>query len=495
MANAAIPLCVDCDGTLVRTDLLHEAVFMMLKSAPWKLLLLPLWWLRGKAYLKERIAESVSFDWSTIPLNDDIVTLVRAANDEGRKVILATASHQRLADGLATHLQLFTEVVATRDGVDMTGRKKAAWLVSQYGERGFDYAGNARADLPVWSVSRSATVVSSSPSLIEAARKIAQVDRVIPIVKPRLSAYVRAMRLHQWLKNLLLLVPLLAAHRLGRGDDLANAGLGFLAFGLCASTVYVFNDLLDLPADRLHARKRTRPFASALVPVWHGAVMIPLLLMASFYLASRLPIAFSAVLATYFALTLSYSILLKRQVVVDVIMLAGLYTIRVIAGGAATGIVPSFWLLAFSMFMFLSLALVKRYSELLESSQKQKSSAFGRGYWTHDLPVLLSAGTSSGMVAVLVIALYINSPETRSLYANPAWLWFVPPLLLYWVTRVWMKAHRGEIDDDPVVFAARDWQSLLILVLCALLFSLAHSPEFGGALRALFGAPGVHPFS
>jgi 4-hydroxybenzoate polyprenyltransferase len=209
--------------------------------------------------------------------------------------------------------------------------------------------------------------------------------------------------------------------------------------------------------------------------------------MASFSLASRLPVAFSTVLAVYFALTLSYSLLLKRQVVVDVIMLAALYTIRVIAGSAATGIVPSFWLLAFSMFMFLSLALVKRYSELVESARQNRSSASGRGYWTNDLPVLLSAGTSSGMIAVLVSALYISNPETDGLYTDPMLLWLVPPLLLYWVTRVWMKAHRGEIDDDPVVFAARDWQSLLVLLLCSCLFTLAYSRAFGGFMRGLAG--------
>jgi len=428
----------------------------------------------------------VSFDWATIPLNDDVVTLVRTAREEGRKVILVTASHQSLADGLAGHLQLFDQVVGTRDAVNLTGRRKAAWLVSQHGERGFDYAGNARADLDVWSVSRNATVVSSDRALIDAARRIAAVERVIPTVRPRLAAYVRALRLHQWLKNVLLLVPVLAGHRMDRSADLMQAGLGFLAFSLCASSVYVFNDLLDLPADRKHARKRARPFASGLIPVWHGAAMVPLLLLLSFYLSSRLPIGFSTVLAVYFALTLSYSLLLKRQVVVDVLMLATLYTMRVIAGGAATGIVPSFWLLAFSMFMFLSLALVKRYSELMETARQHKSAASGRGYWTNDLPVLLSAGTSSGMIAVLVIALYINNPETGGLYANPILLWLVPPLLLYWVTRIWMKAHRGEIDDDPVVFAARDWQSLLVVFLCACLFTLAYSPRFNEMLRAFF---------
>jgi 4-hydroxybenzoate polyprenyltransferase len=235
----------------------------------------------------------------------------------------------------------------------------------------------------------------------------------------------------------------------------------------------VLNDLVDLEADRRHVRKRNRPFASGLIPIWQGSLMVPLLLAAAFGVASLLPTNFLLVLAFYFGLTLAYSLFLKRRVIVDVLMLAGLYTLRVIAGGAATGIVPSFWLLAFSMFIFLSLAVVKRYSELLITLQQHKDQPAGRGYTVQDLPVLMSIGTGSGMVAVLVFALYINNPEITQIYENPLWLWLVPPLLLYWVSRLWMKAHRGEVDDDPVVFAVRDWQSLLVVALSAALFLMA----------------------
>jgi 4-hydroxybenzoate polyprenyltransferase/phosphoserine phosphatase len=470
---AQIPLCVDCDGTLIRTDLLHESVFLLLKSAPWKLLLLPFWLARGKAHLKQRLADSVAFDWSTLPLNHDVVALVRAAREAGRRVVLATGSHQRLADGIAGHLALFDEVVATDGDINLSGQRKAERLVSRYGARGFDYAGNDHQDIAVWSVSRNATVVSSDESLVKAARQVAAVDRVIPTARPRVASYLHGLRLHQWLKNVLVFAPLLAAQRLGSADAIAHATLAFLAFGLCASAVYVLNDLLDLDADRRHVRKRNRPFASAAIPLWHGALMIPLLLVASFALALRLPLQFVGVLGAYFFVTLSYSLFLKRQVIVDVLMLAGLYTLRVVAGGAATGIVPSFWLLAFSMFIFLSLAMVKRYSELLVTLKQDKSTAAGRGYMVEDLPVLMSTGSASGMVAVLVFALYINSPETQHVYTHPQWLWLVPPLLLYWVSRLWMKTHRGQLDDDPVVFAIKDWQSLVVLALSATFFSLA----------------------
>jgi 4-hydroxybenzoate polyprenyltransferase/phosphoserine phosphatase len=471
--TATVPLCVDCDGTLIRTDLLHESVFLLLKHAPWKLVLLPWWLLRGKAFLKERLAQAVRFDWSTLPLNEEVVALARQAREAGRPVVLATASHRLLAEPLARHLGLFDDVLATDGPTNLSGSRKSDQLSERFGLKGFDYVGNDRKDLPVWSAARQAVVVSSDDRLIEAARSTTQVSRVIPSRSPGLRAYLKALRLHQWLKNVLVFVPLVAAHRLTSSEGLVQALLGFLAFGLCASAVYVLNDLVDLEADRRHVRKRHRPFASGLIPVWHGAFLIPALLGASFATAWWLPIEFVGVLAGYFLCTLAYSLALKRQVVVDVLMLAGLYTLRVVAGGAATDIVPSFWLLAFSMFIFLSLALVKRYSELLVTLQQDQDRPSGRGYTVTDLPVLMSVGTSAGMVAVLVFALYINNPDIPAVYDKPLWLWLVPPLLLYWVSRLWMKTHRGEVDDDPLVFALRDWQSLTVVGLSAILFSVA----------------------
>lgn len=471
--NQDAPLCVDCDGTLIRTDLLHESVFLVLKRAPWQLLLVPFWLMRGKAYMKLRLAQSSRFEWETIPLNEEVVALVKQARESGRRTVLATASHRLLADAFAARLQLFDDVLATDGATNLSGRHKRELLVARYGERGFDYVGNSRTDLAVWAAARRAIVVSSSGSLARQAERVAEVERVILQPRADLFSYLRGLRLHQWLKNLLVFVPLLAAHQLSLGAPLWQAVTAFFAFSLCASSVYVLNDLLDLSSDRLHVRKRKRPFASGLIPISHGAAIIPLLLACAFALASLLPLEFIGILSLYFIATLSYSLGLKRQVVVDVLMLAGLYTLRVIAGGAATHIVPSFWLLAFSMFLFLSLAVVKRYSELLITLQQNKSEAAGRGYVVQDLPVLMATGTSSGMVAVLVFALYINNPDITRIYKNPQWLWLVPPLLLYWVSRLWMKTHRGEIDDDPVVFAIRDWQSLVVVVIAAILFSLA----------------------
>jgi len=474
--NSHIPLCVDCDGTLLHTDLLHESVFLLLKQAPWALFILPFWLFRGKAYLKARIAERVTFNWSTLPYRSEVMDAIAIARGEGRAVMLATAAPRAWADGVAAHLGVFDAVIATEESLNLSAANKADRLIALYGSRGFDYAGNGWADVPVWAAARTGIVVSSSKNLIARARVVTQSVQSISVPKAGLFGVLKCLRVHQWLKNLLVLVPLLAAHQVSESQGFVLAGLAFLAFSFCASAVYVLNDLLDLESDRQHIRKCKRPFASGLIPVWHGIIMVPLLLAVALGLASWLPGAFGLVLAIYFVFTLAYSLRLKRQVIVDVMLLAALYTMRIIAGTAATDIVPSFWLLAFSMFIFLSLAIVKRYSELWVTLQQQKQTAAGRGYTVTDLPVLASLGAGAGMAAVLVLALYINDPETARLYPERIWLWLVPPAILYWVSRIWLKTCRGEIDDDPVVFAVKDWQSLLIGGLLTFCFVLAASP-------------------
>ena len=479
MNKAKKPLCVDCDGTLIATDLLYEAFFLLLKQYPIGLFLLPFWLMKGKVYLKERLAEHVVFDWSTLPYRQEIIDLINDARAEGRQTVLATASPKAWADGIANHLACFDSVVATEQGINLSGQNKANHLVKLFGEKNFDYAGDAPIDLAVWQHAAGAIIVSSNAKLIrESAAKVANNSQVnnIQIIKPKSAnflVYLRALRIHQWLKNLLVIVPLLAAHQANVLQGLVQVIYAFFAFSLCASAVYVLNDLLDLESDRQHVRKRKRPFAACSIPLWQGMLMVPALLAIAFAIAAMLPKQFILVLAAYFVMTLAYSIRLKKQVIVDVMLLAGLYTMRIIAGAAATQITPSFWLLAFSMFIFLSLAMVKRYSELLITLQNNKQEAAGRGYAVSDLPVLMSIGVSSGIGSVLILALYLNNPETNKMYPNTMWLWLMPPLLLYWISRMWMKTQRGQVDDDPVVFAARDWQSLVVLLLSACIFIAA----------------------
>lgn len=468
------PLCVDCDGTLIASDLLYEAFFLLLKQYPIGLFYLPFWLLKGKVYLKERLAEHVIFNWGTLPYRKEVLQLIHSARAQGQKVVLATASPKGWALGIAEYLACFDDVFATENGVNLSGKNKAKHLVAKYGEKGFDYAGDTSIDLEVWQHAAGAIVVSSNAGLLKRiSTKIGKPKEIIQPPRAKLLVYLRALRLHQWLKNVLVAVPLLAAHQLGSVEGLIQAGFAFLAFSLCASSVYILNDLLDLDSDRQHIRKRNRPFAAGTIPLLHGILLIPFLLMGSLFIALLLSKQFLLVLIAYFVMTLAYSIRLKKQVIVDVMLLAGLYTMRIVAGAAAVFILPSFWLLAFSMFIFLSLAMIKRYSELLITLQSNKKEPAGRGYLVDDLPVLMSIGVSAGVGSVLILALYLNNPETNQLYPNTKWLWLMPPLLLYWTSRMWMKAHRGQVDDDPVVFATRDWQSLVVLALSAGIFMLA----------------------
>lgn len=468
-----VPLCVDCDGTITPSDLLHESVFAMLRSRPWQLFLIPLWLLRGRAFLKAKLAGSATLNWQFFPINHEVMAFVLGERAMGRSVILVTASDEKLVTSFAKHLDGFDQVLASDGKQNLAGRRKAASLVDRFGMRGFDYIGNSSTDLPVWANARKAVVVSRSRRLIERVRLVTDIEKIITPPKSTQAGYVRMLRVHQWLKNLLVFVPAAAAHRIGEPKILIASLLAFGSFSLCASSVYILNDLFDLESDRRHPRKKERPLAAARVPIVHGVILVPLLLALSITFSSLVSHLFMGVLMGYFALTLSYSMLLKRQVIVDVIMLAGLYTIRVIGGACATHIKPSFWLLAFSMFMFLSLALVKRYAELDLSLRHKTGILSGRGYWVEDLPVLLSLGVASGFGAVLIVALYINNPDIVAVYPSHIWLWFVPGLMLYWVSRLWMKTHRREMHDDPVVFTARDWQSLAVVALCALCFVLA----------------------
>jgi 4-hydroxybenzoate polyprenyltransferase len=475
MTAAALPVCVDCDGTLIHTDLLHEATLKLARQSPWLMLALPFWLLRGgKAGLKLQIARRVQPDATVLPYDQRVLDHLARARADGRAVYLVTASVLGYAQAIADHLQLFDGVIATtEDSGNLSGETKRAALVTRFGEGGYEYLGNAMADVPSWNSAATAVLVNGPAALADRlsgdkgfAQTMPKAERVWP------TPLLRAIRVHQWLKNLLVFTPVLTAHRLGDGDALFGALLAFIAFSLCASSVYLTNDLFDIESDRHHPRKRLRPFAAGTLSIPAGVVAALTLLAAAMLFACMLPWQFGAVLAVYYLTTLSYSLRLKAEPVVDVLLLSGLYTVRILAGSAATGIVPSFWLLAFSLFIFLSLALVKRYAEMLVVARSQRVSAMGRGYTVNDMPVLLGLGIAAGLNSVLVLALYINSPEVQLMYRHPRMLWLMVPLLGYWIARVWLKTQRDEMHDDPVIFAVRDWQSLIIgcaMLTCAAL--------------------------
>jgi 4-hydroxybenzoate polyprenyltransferase len=450
-----VPLCVSLDGPLVRTDLLIESWFGLLRTRALLAILAPYWLMWGRARLKHEIALRTELDVRHLPYDGPLLEYLRAQFRAGRRLVLTTGSHEKYADEVATHLGIFKEVIASNGQTNLSAAAKSRVLVERYGDRGFDYAGNAKTDVQVFPHARQAILVNPAPD-VERTPQQPTGKHMFAGTFGRLGVYLRALRLHQWVKNLLVFVPLAAAHKLGNPELLAKSALAFVAFGLCASSVYVLNDLLDLPADRAHSRKRQRPFASGAASVRVGVVLIPLLLAAAAGIATMLPPAFLATLAVYYVTTLAYSLWLKGKLMIDVLVLAGLYTLRILAGAAAVAIVPSFWLMAFSMFLFLSLAMVKRYSELLELRDAGVTNATGRGYEVTDLATVQSLGGAAGYCAVLVLALYINSNDVRINYTHPNRIWLLCPLLLYWVSRMWQRAGRGQMHDDPLVFALKD---------------------------------------
>jgi 4-hydroxybenzoate polyprenyltransferase len=463
-------LCVDLDGTLVRTDLLWESLLLVLKREPWVLLLLPLWLLRGgRAHVKERIARRVAVDAAVLPYHEELLAFLQAEHAAGRRLVLATATHRRLAEPVADHLGLFDEVIATAGVANLAGAAKGRALAARFGAGGFDYVGNSHADVAVWRAARQALVVAPSRGLLTRARAAAPVGRIFPGRPGRVRALVAALRLHQWVKNILIFVPLATSHTFTDPARVGAALWAFLAFGVCASGVYVLNDLLDLAMDRRHPRKRRRPFAAGMLPIPVGVALVPTLFAVAFTLSLlTLPLGFTGILAAYLAVTTAYTFWLKRLEVLDVIVLALLYTARVVGGAVAIGVVLSPWLSALSVFVFLSLAVLKRYAELGVVGE-----TLGRGYVAGDRAWLGQVGVTSGYLAVLVFALYIYGDGVRALYGRPEILWLACPALLYWITRLWFLAQRGRVDDDPVVFAGRDRVSWVVAALVGLVMLAA----------------------
>lgn len=469
------PFVVDLDGTLLRSDLLFESAMAFVRSKPWHCLKPLVWLCRGKAFLKEQLAESTDIDVTLLPFDSDVLAMIEEQRKQGRKIVLATASHHLLAMRIAEHLKVFDDVLATSLECNLSGTHKRDLLVALYGESGFDYVGNALDDLPIWRSAERAYVVNPLPGVGLAIESLDNVVEVVRSGATNFRDWYKAIRIHQWAKNALIFVPLLAAHQISNPLLLLHGLLAFVFFGLCASGVYVLNDLLDLEDDRRHPSKRNRPFASGRLSIKSGLAAFPCLLFVSFAGAWWwLPWQFVAVLATYYVLTLIYSLVLKRIMALDVIALALLYTLRIIAGGAAFELELTVWMLAFSMFMFLSLALVKRYAELQAALRNGiTGKTGGRDYYPADLAMLSSLGAASGYLSVMVLALYIHDNATIALYAYPRMIWFACPLLLFWITRIWMLTHRGRMNDDPVIFALRDRLSLAMGAMFGLIFWLA----------------------
>ncbi len=460
-----IPLCVDLDGTLVNTDTLVESTLLLVKKNPLYIFALFIWLLSGRANLKEQIASRTALDVTTLPYNHKLLDWLQAQRTDNRELILVSASNQRIVNVVADHLKLFSRVMASTSTHNLSAGNKRDELDEQFGKGNYDYVGNSRDDVKVWAHCNSAVLVNATASVLASARKVAEVERVFPPEYKTLPALLKAMRPRQWSKNLLIFVNILMAHQVTNSTLLSATIIAFIAFCLCSSSVYLINDLLDLQADRRHSEKHNRPFASGRVSLVVGILTAPLLLAVAIALARYAGSAFLVSLLVYFGVTLAYSFYLKRIVILDVLVLAVLYTLRIVAGAAVAGVMPSFWLMSFSLFIFTSLAMAKRYAELKSLEHDATAWASGRGYHVGDLAIISNLGVASGYIATLVLALYINSPDVVELYRNEALIWLLCPMLMYWMGRIWLLASRGDLHQDPVVFATGDKTSYLICVL------------------------------
>lgn len=461
---ATLPLYVDLDGTLSYTDLLFESLLLLLKRNPLYLFLCLVWLLRGRGNLKAQIASRIELDVSLLPYNDALLAYLQQQRKAGRRLILASASDRSLVQRVADHLGIFDAVLGSDAALNLKSVAKLQAIQADAGTGGFAYAGNSAADLAVWTQAAEIIVVNASPAILAQAKKIREPVLVIPPRPFKVRLVIKALRLHQWAKNALLFVPLMAAHDL-HGDRWLATLLAFIAFGLCASATYVINDLFDLASDRAHPRKQARPFAAATLTIQFGAVLVLALLPLSLWLAAVISLPFFGLMVIYVVATLLYSARLKQIAIVDVLVLASLYTHRILAGGLVSAVVISNWLLAVSLFMFLSLALVKRCAELEFMSGDGNISLAGRGYRTSDLSYLISMGIASGFVAVMLLALYIDSQVGGAMYPSAEILWLILPLMLFWIMRLWLKISRMEIHDDPLLFAITDRCSWIIAAL------------------------------
>jgi 4-hydroxybenzoate polyprenyltransferase len=434
----------------------------------------------GRALLKQRVAEVSLMDATLLPYNISLLTYLQEQKRHGRRLVLVTAADASVARSVAEHhAGLFDEIIASDGRRNLKGEAKAKALVERFGAKQFSYIGNDATDLAVWRVARAGILVNTSRRTAAAARLATQVEAEFKRDVPIPLALLRAMRPHQWAKNVLVAVPVFTAHAATDLGNWMSALIAFVAFCATASGIYLFNDLTDLAADRRHPRKRMRPFASGAVPLATGFLAGAVLLAAGLLLAALSGALL--VLLLYAALSLAYSMKLKELPLVDVFVLAALYTMRIVAGGEATGHTISLWLICFSSFLFLSLALVKRVEELQSAEERGKSSVSRRGYTPDDAAILRGFGCASAFAASLVLALFVQSEALQQQhYASPALLWAVVPLVLFWQCRLWLSAARGYMHDDPIIYAARDWVSWVVALCVFIVLTAAKTVSWFG---------------
>jgi len=467
-----IPLVVDLDGTFLNTDLLYESIILVIKRNPFYIFLIPIWLLKGKVNLKEKLHQLVNLNFSLLPYNKNLLDFLRAEMGNGRQIVLATASLQSNALQIAKKFpMLFGEVYGT-EMINLKGKKKLEFLLTKYGQFGYDYIGNSYADLPIFAESRHSFLVTDNKILASRTKKISNLQRTWANRRNGFKDFIKAIRVYQWIKNLLIFVPLITSHSFDL-KDLISAFVGFIAFSMVASSGYLINDLIDLDSDRAHARKCFRPMASGGLSIPVGVLITVILFSTGLAIAALSGLQFLLVVSIYFVLTLAYSLYLKKIAMADVFVLAILYSIRVIAGAVIINVLLSSWLISFSMFLFLSLALVKRYGELYKVKDAGEKINKAREYNLFDLQLLQTMGIASGFISVIVFSLYLDSHDVALLYSNPKPMWIISFLFLFWISRIWLKASHGEMMDDPIIFTVKDKFSYLIFCFIAVIIFIS----------------------
>lgn len=467
-----IPLLIDLDHSLIRTDLLMESALAYVATNPLRIGRLIAWLLQGRAHLKRRIAEAVDLDMELIPVNEKVVAIAEEAAREGRPVFLVTASDDLLAQKIAGRFPFLSGVIAS-DGVrNLKGRHKAEAISGRFPD-GYDYIGDSAADIHIWRGARKVVSVAPSRSTLS---KVRELDKPTTVIEgsSRVRALIKAARFHQWAKNTLIFVPAILSGTVADITVLLSCILAFLALGLVALGTYLVNDLLDINHDRRHWSKRFRPIASGDLPITIAIVVAIVSIAGGLAIGAFVNLGVLSGLLAYLVLTLAYSIHIKRVPILDVVVLAILFTLRLAVGIAAANVFASPWLLVFSMALFTSLSIAKRNTEIQRTAAKGETVVPGRGYLTADTPLVLGLGLATGTASVLILVLFlIFDAFERDIYANPHWLWFFPVVIFLWVGRIWLISQRGELHDDPVAFALKDRQSLVLGALMATAFMLA----------------------
>lgn len=470
-------LFVDLDGTLIKGDSLWESVAILCKKKPMTFLTLPAKLSQGRAAFKETVSQHTDLPVEALLYREGVIDFIRQKKSEGLQVVLATAAHEKIARSVVEHLDIFDDFIATSADKNLKGENKLRAMQDYAQDKPFDYMGDHTVDIPIWEASRNAYLVEPNDEIAAKAQSRENWHIVEERQKMTPKVILKAMRVHQWAKNTLLFAPLILAHFGGDVSNTLSVLIGFFAFSLCASATYLWNDLLDLHNDRKHETKSKRPLASGALPIPEGIKLSVLLTGLSVLLPILfLPWMFLLLMLGYVVLTVSYSFYFKRKLMIDVLMLAGLFTYRLIIGGVAAGVVVSPWLMAFSIFLFLSLAFAKRYSELRNAGEMATTKIAGRGYYPQDMDMVRSFGASAGYISVLVFALYMNSSVVLDLYPQPEMLWMICPCLIYWLSRLWFLANRGEMNEDPVLFSIRDKNSIGVGVLVFVLVLAASIP-------------------